>query len=1038
METVSMKLEPFEIRYLLDENLFYGNMSSKSQVLVDEIILDLFDNGKILVIGYPKSGKTYLIEQVVANIEEYSQKLDMPEIRFLNIHHGTWAQINHLPGKLDTFIEMVHIHLQCNLEDLCIVTELPQVAETFSVVFPKVKVILETNIQTYINLINAERSGVTKVWGNFKVIDANEVLLSKKEMVNALARSQKGLLEKSYKSSITKKEITLLITYFLKNLENSVIDEGEYKGSILISPGVFSEAVRTYVGLKTLSENQSLQTDNQFDSGKTIRQVFKMMKDDLEERIETINEDNEGLPHFLIDMSDPSSAKNLPPELREILGNMGLAVDEKENKKEKVREKPFKYNDMNTLEERLGKQVLGQGEAVKTVTESMMIPAAGLNDTEKPLKSFLFLGPTGVGKTKLALTLAEELGEEPMNLIRLDMSEYSHDHEVSKLFGCFVKDSKVWMSDGTSKNIQEVTKGDRVVSHSGYEREVIDTHEYSSDGEKVEIGMAGQNGSIVSTANHEYYAIRVDDDTPKTPTEKQLEWHEASTLREGDWVAIPRPKINPEETIFDLVDYLPESEEYKLEGDLIRTIDGMKVNRFINLSPAFARLAGFYLSKGEINENMDKVSFTFDLGETFSVEKNLRLVNQLSLLIETIFGENPYKIGTQQLKNSLKIVFPLRVMASFFAKIFSKDGFNKRVPKEIVNSSRETRLALVESLLLDSGLTIPDNIKFFTTSEDLHNTVSLIIRSLGVDPYESLVEANTVSYGLHFPGDQASSLVSNSFNRITKNVNSTDSIVGGENYTYYRVLSVRKFITDEKVYDLSVEEDTSYCVNKIAVHNSPPGYVGHTSGGVLTNAVKKNPYSVILLDEIEKAHDKVYDQFLQLLDAGRMTTGSGETIDFTKTVVVMTSNLGIQELSKVGLGFSAYSTEEQHLERASKSKNIIAKALEKTFRPEFLNRIDEQVVFNELPFDIIERIIIKELKILEDRIGDRVKLRKPSESISKWILEKSETSKYGAREIQRVINREVSVPLARSILTNPDNKSLKMKLVSDTIRIEEI
>lgn len=216
---------------------------------------------------------------------------------------------------------------------------------------------------------------------------------------------------------------------------------------------------------------------------------------------------------------------------------------------------------------------------------------------------------------------------------------------------------------------------------------------------------------------------------------------------------------------------------------------------------------------------------------------------------------------------------------------------------------------------------------------------------------------------------------------------------------------------------------------------APPGYAGFDKGGVLTNAVKANPNSVILLDEIEKADPKIWDSFLQILDAGRMTDGTGNVVDFTQTVIIMTSNIGAGELKKRSMGFIMGNEKEAYQQRQKDSKAIITKALESEFRPELINRIDELVIFNELSKDISRQIVRKEIEIINKRLQSRgYELDEINNDIIDEILSKSNVSTYGAREIQRVILRNLSSPIAKTIVKNKDLASKKLVLQLDEDR----
>ncbi len=182
---------------------------------------------------------------------------------------------------------------------------------------------------------------------------------------------------------------------------------------------------------------------------------------------------------------------------------------------------------------------------------------------------------------------------------------------------------------------------------------------------------------------------------------------------------------------------------------------------------------------------------------------------------------------------------------------------------------------------------------------------------------------------------------------------------------------------------------------------APPGYVGYEEGGQLTEAVRRRPYSVVLFDEIEKAHSEVFNVLLQLLDDGRLTDGQGRTVDFRNTVVIMTSNLG-NELWMGG--------------HEEVTRDMITKVLQAHFRPEFLNRIDEIVVFHPLSREHIAEIVDIQLRRVADLLKERGYTLEVSEAAREYLAEVGYDPDFGARPLKRAIQRELQDPLALRIL----------------------
>jgi ATP-dependent Clp protease ATP-binding subunit ClpC len=195
---------------------------------------------------------------------------------------------------------------------------------------------------------------------------------------------------------------------------------------------------------------------------------------------------------------------------------------------------------------------------------------------------------------------------------------------------------------------------------------------------------------------------------------------------------------------------------------------------------------------------------------------------------------------------------------------------------------------------------------------------------------------------------------------------------------------------------------------------SPPGYVGYDEGGQLTEAVRRRPYSVILFDEIEKAHQDVWNALLQILDDGRLTDGHGRTIDFRNTVIIMTSNLGTQYLSQGGaLGFHVEETSKSQREKTRKD---IEAELRRTFRPEFLNRIDDVIVFQPLTRDEVLQIVDLEVRKVALRIGEKQVWIELSERARTWLAEQGYDPQFGARPLKRAIQRHLENPLSKRLI----------------------
>lgn len=218
--------------------------------------------------------------------------------------------------------------------------------------------------------------------------------------------------------------------------------------------------------------------------------------------------------------------------------------------------------------------------------------------------------------------------------------------------------------------------------------------------------------------------------------------------------------------------------------------------------------------------------------------------------------------------------------------------------------------------------------------------------------------------------------------------------------------------------DSLIRMDMSEFGEKISVSKlvgASPGYVGYEQGGQLTERVRRKPYSVILFDEIEKAHPEVFNSLLQMLDEGHMTDGMGRKVDFKNTLIILTSNIGIKDLDNFGKspGFRTKGSTQSDLNRSS---SIIEKALKKTFAPEFLNRLDDVIIFNALSKEEIEKILEIELVEFRERMEEHdiiVKLNRTAKDI---IVDNGYNEKYGARPLQRAIQTYIEDPIAEEML----------------------
>jgi ATP-dependent Clp protease ATP-binding subunit ClpC len=196
---------------------------------------------------------------------------------------------------------------------------------------------------------------------------------------------------------------------------------------------------------------------------------------------------------------------------------------------------------------------------------------------------------------------------------------------------------------------------------------------------------------------------------------------------------------------------------------------------------------------------------------------------------------------------------------------------------------------------------------------------------------------------------------------------------------------------------------------------SPPGYVGFKEGGKLTEAVRRQPYSVVLFDEMEKAHPQIFGLLLQILEDGKLTDATGKVINFKNTIIIMTSNLGLKELGAAGFGFGEGKFDEKKNYEQIQSKSL--EILKKEMRPELLNRVDKIVVFGPLDEKIAAQIVTTELKKIAERLSQKKIKLSCSVLAVKLLAKLGFSADSGAREIRRVLQSAVEAPLIDKILT---------------------
>jgi len=215
---------------------------------------------------------------------------------------------------------------------------------------------------------------------------------------------------------------------------------------------------------------------------------------------------------------------------------------------------------------------------------------------------------------------------------------------------------------------------------------------------------------------------------------------------------------------------------------------------------------------------------------------------------------------------------------------------------------------------------------------------------------------------------------------------------------------------------------------------APPGYVGYDDAGQLTEAVRRNPYSVILLDEVEKAHQDIFNILLQVLDDGRLTDGQGRTVDFTNTVIIMTSNIGTNIVGKEALGFNKKSEKSEQ-----EISDGVNDSLKSYFRPEFLNRIDEIIIFDSLSKEDLNKIVDKVFSELDKKLENLEINITAGRKVKDWIADKGFDKFYGARPLKRLLQKEIENKISKMIIAKQlkEGDTISLRLKEDVIIISK-
>ena len=334
--------------------------------------------------------------------------------------------------------------------------------------------------------------------------------------------------------------------------------------------------------------------------------------------------------------------------------------------------------------------------------------------------------------------------------------------------------------------------------------------------------------------------------------------------------------------------------------------------------------------------------------------------------------------------------------------------------------------------------------------DDVYDIISQMtgvpITKLDTKETDKLLKMETILSKKIIGQDNAISIISKAIRRNRVGIKDENKPIGsfiflgstGVGKTYLaKSLAELMFGDPEKIIRVDMSEYMEkHNVSKLI--GSPPGYVGYDEGGQLTEKVKNNPFSVILFDEIEKAHKDIFNLLLQILDEGHLTDSFGRKINFTNTLIIMTSNIGAKKVSEFGggVGFKTSTSETQEYEVR---KTIVQKALKQQFNPEFLNRIDDIILFNSLDDETLKKIITIEMDKLVKRLQDKNYMVSFDKSVTNRIFELNTKEQYGARPIKRVIQNLCEDFLSEEILRGNilENEQIVVKYKEENLIISK-
>lgn len=341
---------------------------------------------------------------------------------------------------------------------------------------------------------------------------------------------------------------------------------------------------------------------------------------------------------------------------------------------------------------------------------------------------------------------------------------------------------------------------------------------------------------------------------------------------------------------------------------------------------------------------------------------------------------------------------------------------------------------LNQSISLDKKVALPTKIEDGCVYDVISNLAKVPVAKLTESDNERLKNMESSLKSIVIGQDETIAKICKTIKRNRLGLRKNNHTIG--NFMFVGPTGVGKTMLAKELtkymfgnYESIIRLDMSEYIDEISVNKligAPPGYVGYGDGGVLCNAIKKNPYSVVLFDEIEKAHPSVFNTLLQLLDEGHITDSNGNKISAMNCVIIMTSNIGVKEASNSRLvGFSTNQEDEEN-KKTENTRNIIDKTIKRDFSPEFINRLDSICYFNDLKRETINKIFDNEIKeVCNDlkKIGHTINV---TPSAKKYIVEKSEKEHMGARPLIRIIQQEIVDEITDMIINGDKRENISV------------